>query len=240
MGRRQHTQEEIKKKRLHDHKKRREHRRMNLKVIRDLSSEFQASSPTDSAMGSSYATDTEQLQGSNSTRGNTQLESFPKPSLEPPIENDGLPANPIWEIARKETNAIKMKLWAEKRENWLRFGNGSEPEIHHAIKPKEKPCKFEAAAEKIIQQSLGVVERYAIHQYTKELKERERSAIGMARMYRNKFEKSQVDKARTEMAAVVKQQEQRQFYRNALQEGGTRAGLIFKLAKEKVQSRSRL
>lgn len=56
--------------------------------------------------------------------------------------------------------------------------------------PKEKSCKFEAAAEKAIHQSLGVVERYAVAQYTKELKERERSAIRLERMYRNKFEKS--------------------------------------------------
>lgn len=81
-----------------------------------------------------------------------------------------------------------MKLWAEKRENWLKFGTGFEPEIHRAINPKEMPCEFEAAVEKVIQQSFGVIERYAIDQ--KELKECERSAIGLARMYRNKFEKA--------------------------------------------------
>lgn len=152
----------------------------------------------------------EQLQGhKNSTGYTTDFQLYPSPSLEPPIEDDGLPTNPIWVIAQKETNAIEMKYWAEKRESWARFGNGFEPEIHHAINPKEKPCKFEATAETAIHQSLGVVERYAVAQYTKELKECERSAIGLARMYRNKFKKSQADKACTKMAAVLKQQEQR-------------------------------
>ena len=56
--------------------------------------------------------------------------------------------------------------------------------------PRKSLEKSEAAAEKVIQHSLEAIERYAIDQYTKELKECERSAIGLARMYRNKFEKA--------------------------------------------------
>ena len=57
----------------------------------------------------------------NSTGDTTEFQLYPSPSLEPPIEDDGLPINPIWVIAQKETNAIKMKYWAEKRESWARL-----------------------------------------------------------------------------------------------------------------------
>lgn len=211
---------------------------MKSKVVRNLSSEFDSNSPHDSGIELLDVTPMEQLQGhDNSTRETSEFTPYPKPTLEPPIEDDGLPKNPIWEIARKETNALKMKFWAEKRERWAKFGYGSEPELHHAINPKEKPCEFEGAAETVMQQNLGVVERYAVAQYVKELRERERSAVGLARMYRNKFEESQAEKVRSELTAVLRQQEQRQFYRNSIQEGGTRAGLMLKLAKEKAQNR---
>ena len=95
----------------------------------------------------------------------------PKPSLEPPIQSDGLPVNPVWEMAQLETNALKMIYWAEKKERWAKFGYGSEPEIHQAINPKEKPCEFEADGEDI-KNKLGLVESYAVGMYTKELKER--------------------------------------------------------------------
>lgn len=226
----QHTEEERKRKRLHDHKKR---RRIKSKVVRDLSSEFQAQSPNDSAIGSTSATDMEQQHDIV-----TSYDPCPKPCLEPPIQNEGLPMNPVWEIAQKETNALKMKYWTEKKERWTKFGYGSEPEIHQAINPKENPCEFEADAEDVIKNKLGVVERYAVGMYTKELKERERSAIRLARMYRNKFEDSQAEKTSIKMAAIRKEQEQRQFYRNSIQEGSTRAGLMLKLAKAQAQARS--
>ena len=73
--------------------------------------------------------------------------------LEALKEDDGLPINPIWEIARKETNALKMKMWAEKKEREARFGCGPEERFHRAVNPVANPCKFKDVAEHLIEAS---------------------------------------------------------------------------------------
>ena len=153
--------------------------------------------------------------------------------MEPPIKDDGLPTNPVWEIARKETNAIKLKYWAEKRERLKRFGLGFEAAIHHAINTPETPCEYEAAAETIIEKNLGPVERYAVHAYIGELKKQESDAVDFARIYRDKMEKCQLEQKQKAVEMKIKQQEQREFYRNSIQEGRSRAGHILRMAMTK-------
>ena len=136
-------------------------------------------SPYDSAVGSSIEPHSSiDYESENNTDhdlscGNQLHEIYNEPPLEPPIKDDGLPTNPVWEIARKETNAIKLKYWAEKRERLKRFGHGFEAAIHYAINMPERPCKYEVAAETIIIKKLSPVERYAVHAYLEELKKQE-------------------------------------------------------------------
>ena len=75
------------------------------KVVRNLATAFQDASPGDSAVGSSSLAEIDASISTVSTHVN-QADTYRKTALQPPIENDGLPTNPVWEIARKETNAI--------------------------------------------------------------------------------------------------------------------------------------
>lgn len=124
-----------------------------------------------------------------------------------------------------------MKLWAEKRERESKFGYGCEAEYHHAINPVAKQCEFEKVSREIFERKLGPVERVAINAYIKELKEREANAVTSARIYRDKMEKCQLQQKRKAAEGLFRQQEIREYYRNSIQEGRTRAGLMIRKAK---------
>ena len=240
LERRGHTKGEKKQRRLRNLRKRHANRRTGkCKVVRNLTTAFNTASPDDSAVGSSIephsSIDHESENGTDRdlSRGSQLHEIYSEPPLEPPIKDDGLPTNPVWEIARKETNAIKLKYWAEKRERLKRFGLGFEAAIHHAINKPEPPCEYEAAAETIIEKKLGPVERYAVHAYIGELKRRESDAVDFARIYRDKMEKCQLEQKQKAVEMKIKQQEQREFYRNSIQEGRSRAGRILRMAMTK-------
>lgn len=132
------------------------------------------------------------------------------PALEPPIEDNGLPMNPIWETARKETNALKMKLWEEKKVRQAKFGYGHEATFHRAINPVSKPCEFEEAAEELIKSKLKPVDRYAVKRYIMELKEREVRAVTSTRIYCDKLEKCQLMQKKKAVEGQIRQQEQRE------------------------------
>ena len=224
MERRQHTEEERKRRRQKYHLKRRETRRLvKAKAVKNLNTAFQAMSPSDSGLNT-LSTDT-----TSPTTSTSNVHSMPV--LEPPKEDDGLPINPIWEIARKETNALKMKMWAEKMEREDRFGCGHEDRFHRAVNPVAYPCKFEDVAENLIESKLKPVERYAVKKYIKELKEREACAVTSTRIYRDKLERFQLLQKKKAVEGYIRQQEQRQYYRNSIQEGRTRAGLMVRMAK---------
>ena len=231
MERRKHTEEDKKRRRLHYHIKRRETRRLlKPKAVQNLTATFQVMSPEDSAIGFS----TSSTQDTVSLSPYTVDASTPHgmPALEAPEEDDGLPVNPIWEIARKETNALRMKLWEEKKERERKFGYGQEAKFHKAINPVAEPCKFEEVAEDLIETKLKPVERYAVKRYIMELKEREVRAVTSTRIYRDKLEKCQLVQKKKAVEGQVRLQEQREYYRNSIQEGRTRSGLILGMTKK--------
>ena len=67
--------------------------------------------------------------------------------------------------------------------------------------------------------------------YIKELKECEACAVTSTGMYRDKLEKCQLLQKKKAVEECITQQEQRQYYRNSIQEGRTRAGLMVRMAK---------
>ena len=147
-------------------------------------------SPEDSAIGFSVSFIQETVNLSPSTVDASTPHGMPE--LEAPKEDAGLPVNSIWEIAQKETNALRMKLWEEKKERERKFGYGQEATFHKAINPVGNPCKFEEVAEDLIATKLKPVERYAVKRYIMELKEREVRAVTSTWIYRDKLEKCQL------------------------------------------------
>ena len=97
MKRRGHTEEEKKRRRLHYHVKHREARKqLKPKAVRNLAAAFQATSPGDSAVGSSSLAEIDASSNSSTVSAHkNQADTYCKPMLEPPIEDDGLPTNPI-------------------------------------------------------------------------------------------------------------------------------------------------
>ena len=58
------------------------------------------------------------------------------------------------------------------------------------------------------------------------------SAMTSTRIYRDKLEKCQLVQKKKAVEGQVRLQEQREYYRNSIQEGRTRSGLILGMAKE--------
>lgn len=90
---------------------------------------------------------------------------------------------------------------------------------------------MEEPAEELIKSKLKPVERYAMKRYIMELKQREVHAVSTLRIYRDKFEKCQLWQKKKAVEEHIRQQEQREYYCDSIQEGRTRAGLILRIAK---------
>ena len=145
-----------------------------------------------------------------------------------------LPGIPISEDRRQFISKCNHEVVSQ----WLRdcavaekVGSGTEaPERKAIVSAKES--KFQSNAEQMLK-SMNALNRYPICQYIEELKAREREAVTTARIFRDKFEKSEENRAKDVLQKNRDILKVRTFWRKNIAEQCCRGGKMVNLSISK-------
>jgi hypothetical protein len=151
------------------------------------------------------------------------------PLQEKPSEEPELPG---WVDWRREANEHLMRQWATQKAKLSILGKGYDHILNSKIVSTIDCCEFATSAQCIVSK-LPPIEQICVNKFISELKDKEKEAITKAQIYRNRCEDLILSAKRAEQNAMLREYRVREFWRNSVQEGGTRGGRILRESLKK-------